>query len=141
VQLIAGAKSSRLSRIQRTKDALAPAPDGFPWWQITEACEHLIRTLPELPTDQDDPEEIDEEAEDHAWEECGRFLEHRPIPPRVRPYSELDELDPHRARYGFGVGDKVGEGDVIAHHFPVGHEAKTLDDARQMAAAFAEAVS
>jgi hypothetical protein len=47
----------------------------------------------------------------------------------------------HRARYGFGVGAKVGEGDVIAHHFPVGHEAKTLDDARQMAAAFAEAVS
>jgi hypothetical protein len=96
VQLIAGAKSSRLSRIQRTKDALAPAPDGFPWWQITDACEHLIRTLPELPTDQDDPEAIDEEAEDHAWEECGRFLEHRPIPPRVNstPYQELDELDP-----------------------------------------------
>jgi hypothetical protein len=47
----------------------------------------------------------------------------------------------HRARYGFGVGDKVTKDSVIAHHFPVGHEAKTLDDARQMAAAFAEAVS
>jgi hypothetical protein len=39
-----------------------------------------------MPVDEDDPEDIDEDAEDHAWEECGRFLEHRPIPPRVRPY-------------------------------------------------------
>lgn len=95
VQLLQGARSSRLSRIQRTKDALAPAPDGFPWWQITEACPNLIRTLPELPVDPDDPEEIDEEySEDHCYEGCSRFLEHRPIPPRVKPYSELDELDP-----------------------------------------------
>lgn len=95
IELLAGAKSSRLSRIQRTKDALSPAPDGFPWWQITEACPNLIRTLPELPVDPDDPEIIDEEySEDHAYESCSRFLEKRPIPPRVRPYSELDELDP-----------------------------------------------
>lgn len=103
VQLIAGARSSRLSRIQRTKDALSPAGDGFPWWQVTSACPELIRTLPEMPTDQDNPEEIDEEAEDHAWEECGRFLEHRPIPPRVRPYTELDELDPISRAEQLGV--------------------------------------
>lgn len=94
VELLKGAKSSRKSRIQRTKDALAPGEDGLPHWQITAACENLIRTLPELPTDEEDPEDIDEEAEDHAWEECGRFLEHRPIPPRTKAYQELDELDP-----------------------------------------------
>lgn len=94
IELLKGARSSRKSRIQRTKDALSPAADGLPWWTITSACPELIRTLPEMPTDPDDPEEIDEEAEDHAWEECGRFLEHRPIPPRINPYSELDEMDP-----------------------------------------------
>lgn len=103
IQLIAGSKSSRLSRIQRTKDALAPAADGFPWWQITEACPELIRTLPEMPVDPDDPEAIDEAAEDHAWEECGRFLEHRPIPPRAREFSELDELDPLSKAEQLGV--------------------------------------
>jgi hypothetical protein len=103
VALIAGAKSSRRSRIQRTKDALSPAPDGFPWWAVTQACPELIRTLPELPVDMDDAEAIDEDAEDHAWEECGRFLEHRPIPPRVKPYSELDELDPLSRAEQLGV--------------------------------------
>jgi hypothetical protein len=104
LQLIAGARSSRKSRIQRTKDALAPTDDdGLPWWQVTAACENLIRTLPELPVDEDDAEAIDEDAEDHAWEECGRFLEHRPIPPRARPYSELDELDPISRAEQLGV--------------------------------------
>lgn len=104
VELVAGAKSSRISRIQRTKDALSPAPDGFPWWQITEACPNLIRTLPEIPVDPDDPEEMDEEySEDHAYESCSRFLERRPIPPRVRPYSELDELDPISRAEQMGV--------------------------------------
>jgi hypothetical protein len=103
IPLIPGAKSSRLSRIQRTKDALAPALDGFPWWSISDVCEHLIRTLPEMPVDPDNAENIDEAAEDHAWEECGRFLERRPIPPRVNPYSEVDELDPISRAEQLGV--------------------------------------
>lgn len=62
----------------------------------------------------------------------------------------------HRAIAGFGVGDTVKKGDVIApsspddpyphsrpelESLPVGFTAKTLDDARRMAAAFALAVS
>lgn len=103
VQLIAGARSSRLSRIQRTKDALAPALDGFPHWQITHACPELIRSLPDMPVDPDNAEDIDELAEDHAYESCSRFLEHRPIPPRVREYSPLDELDPISRAEQLGV--------------------------------------
>jgi hypothetical protein len=70
---------------------------------MSEVCEHLIRTLPEMPVDPDNPEDIDESAEDHAWEECGRFLERRPIPPRVNPYSEVDELDPISRAEQLGV--------------------------------------
>ncbi len=63
----------------------------------------------------------------------------------------------HRALYGFGVGDVVSEGDLtatsgwtdeyLAEHseestaLPVGFKARTLDDARRMAVAFAESVS
>jgi hypothetical protein len=63
----------------------------------------------------------------------------------------------HRAIYGFGVGDIVKEGDCCAmsgftedylkkhpednKSLPIGFEAKTLDDAKKMAIAFAESVS
>ena len=63
----------------------------------------------------------------------------------------------HRAIFGFGVGDAVSEGDCcassglideyLAEHpeedlsLPVGFTAETLDDAKQMAIAFAHSVS
>lgn len=63
----------------------------------------------------------------------------------------------HRAIYGFAIGDVVEEGsacatsgwtdEYLAEHpeadesLPVGFEAKTLDDAKLMAMAFAESVS
>ena len=63
----------------------------------------------------------------------------------------------HRAMYGFAIGDIVKEGDCaassgwideyLAEHpeedlsLPVGFEAKTLDDAKRIAIAFAESVS
>ena len=63
----------------------------------------------------------------------------------------------HRAMYGFAIGDVVKEGDCAAssgwideyleNHpeadlsLPVGFEAKTLNDAKRMAIAFAESVS
>ena len=63
----------------------------------------------------------------------------------------------HRAIQGFGIGDVVEEGDCcatsgwtddyLAEHpeedasLPVGFAAKTLDDAKRMAEAFAESVS
>lgn len=62
----------------------------------------------------------------------------------------------HRAIYGFTIGDVVKEGDCtnssgwtdewLAEHpeddlsLPIGYEAKTLDDAKRMAIAFAESV-
>ncbi|PCJ24104.1 MAG: hypothetical protein COA96_10185 [SAR86 cluster bacterium] len=63
----------------------------------------------------------------------------------------------HRAIFGFGIGDIAKEGDccttsgfieeyALAHPeldktVPVGFEAKTLEDAKRMAIAFAESVS
>ena len=63
----------------------------------------------------------------------------------------------HRAIFGFGVGDTVHEGDCTAssgwteeylkdhpeedHRLPIGFKAKTLEDAKKMAVAFADSVS
>ncbi len=63
----------------------------------------------------------------------------------------------HRAIFGFGIGHKIKKGDVcassgwtpeyLAEHpeedqsLPIGFKAKTIDDAKMMAVAFAEGVS
>ena len=63
----------------------------------------------------------------------------------------------HRAIFGFTIGDEVKEGDITAtcgftdeyaiqhpdecHNLPVGFKARSLQDAKRMAIAFAEAVS
>lgn len=63
----------------------------------------------------------------------------------------------HRGMYGFGIGDKVKEGDCAASSgsldecvinddaidlsLPVGFVAKTLDDAKLMAIAYSESIS
>lgn len=63
----------------------------------------------------------------------------------------------HRALYGFGIGDVVEEGDLTASSgytdewikehpecdksLPIGFEAKTLEDCKRMAIAFADSVS
>lgn len=47
----------------------------------------------------------------------------------------------HRAISGFGVGDVVKDGDCASDSLPVGFEAKTLDDAKRMAVAFADSVA
>jgi len=46
----------------------------------------------------------------------------------------------HRAICGFKVGDVVKEGDVLEAYFSVGFKAETIEQVKQMAAAFAESV-
>jgi hypothetical protein len=90
----------RHARVQRVKQALGTGPDGFPWWQITAACPNLLRTLPELPHDADDPEDIDTDAEDHAYDAVGLFWQARPELPKSAQrakYLDLDELSREHA--------------------------------------------
>lgn len=87
-------RGARVSRPNRWLAALSVSPDGLPWWAVTTACPHLIRTLPEIPWDEDDPEVEDEESENHCYEGVGRFFEARPHHP-VLPTPDPDEhLDP-----------------------------------------------
>jgi len=99
----AGGRSARMSRPGRWMDALSTSPDGLPNWSVTAACPDLIRTVPEVPWDEDDPQVEDDDSENHAYEDVGRFFEARPHAPRQAPPDPLEKLDPiskahHEAR-------------------------------------------
>jgi hypothetical protein len=68
VPLIPGAagRGARLSRPNRWMDALLPAADGFPFWSCTTGCPDLIRTVPDVPWDEEDPDVEDDESENHC---------------------------------------------------------------------------
>lgn len=97
VLLLPGAagRGARLSRPQRWLDALQPAADGFPFWSVTTACPDLIRTVPDVPWDEDDPDVEDDDSENHCYEDVGRFFEARPhtqVRPATDPYAHLDPI-------------------------------------------------
>ncbi len=45
------------------------APDGLPYWIVSENCNNLIRTLPELVHDENKVEDVDTQSEDHAGDD------------------------------------------------------------------------
>lgn len=94
ISLIPGAagRPARISRPQRWMQALSTAPDGLPWHAITIANPDMIRTVPRVPWDGDDPEVEDEDAESHCYEDGGRFFEARPHAPKITFPDPLDHL-------------------------------------------------
>lgn len=56
--------------------------DGRPLLYFLDACEDTIRTLPTLQHDDKDPEDVDTEAEDHAYDETRYACMSRPWIPR-----------------------------------------------------------
>jgi hypothetical protein len=101
VQFLAGAggRSARMSRPNRWMDGLSTAADGLPNHTFTTACPEAIRTVPEVPWDEDDREVEDDKSENHAYEDIGRFFEARPHAPRTKPPDPFEHLDPISKRH------------------------------------------
>lgn len=62
---------SRVQRVQEFHRLLAPNkkdPQRRPGILFFEGCQHAIDTIPTLPRDPDNPEDIDTKAEDHAFD-------------------------------------------------------------------------
>lgn len=71
-----------------------PGPDWVPHLFVFETCTHLIRTLPVLQHDQDRPEDLDTDGEDHAADELRYAVMSRPYTPRpVEKVKRPDELE------------------------------------------------
>lgn len=54
---------------------------GYPSLFILDNCVNLVRTLPMLPTDKNNPEDVDTHAEDHAYDALRYGCMSRPIHP------------------------------------------------------------
>jgi catechol 2,3-dioxygenase-like lactoylglutathione lyase family enzyme len=59
-------------RVDTLDDLLAIREDGRPGMVVHDVCPHLIEQLSSLPTDDTHPEDVDTEAEDHAYD-CLRY--------------------------------------------------------------------
>jgi len=64
--LLKPASKERIGGWENLHNWLSLAPDGLPYWQITENCHNLIRTLPALVHDENKVEDVDQTGEDHA---------------------------------------------------------------------------
>jgi hypothetical protein len=62
---------------ENPKPILPPPRDGGPGIQFFSRCYHLIETLPTLPRDPLNPEDVDTDAEDHAFDSLRYALQKR----------------------------------------------------------------
>lgn len=76
----------------------------FKWTEDTEpmlvffkTCKHTIRTVPNMIYDDNDPEDIDTDLEDHAYDETRYACMSRPIVPKP-PKQEETKIQKHKKR-------------------------------------------
>jgi hypothetical protein len=62
------ARGARINRVAILHQMLSESPNGRPYMQVTENCLNVIRTIPLLPYDEHNPEDVDTNAEDHAYD-------------------------------------------------------------------------
>ena len=81
--------------------------NGLPMLYFLDCCEDSIRTIPVLQHDETDPEDVDTEAEDHAYDETRYaamsrpWIPRRPVPPtssfpKLPSQMTINELISHR---------------------------------------------
>ena len=78
---------------------LEDRPDGLPGIIIAPGCEHLISQLDTLTSDPNDPEDVNTEEEDHAYDALryglSRFKEPAVYEDQRPSYQEEEEQDSH----------------------------------------------
>lgn len=66
--LLTRGDNDRLSGKRKINNILADLPDGAPGLQVFETCPHLIEQLGTLAADKTNPEDVDTDQEDHAYD-------------------------------------------------------------------------
>ena len=68
---------SRKNGLELFKSMLAASETGEGrGFYVMENCEEFIQTVPYLPRDEDDPDDVDTDAEDHVFDECRYMVTH-----------------------------------------------------------------
>ncbi|HWS31045.1 MAG TPA: phage terminase large subunit [Clostridia bacterium] len=92
---VIAADNSRVVGWDRCRGYMQDAPDEKPWWQVTENCKNLIRTLPEMIYDATNAEDIEQKGmEDHAPESLRYALMSRPARTKVKEKQKPKPYDP-----------------------------------------------
>jgi hypothetical protein len=74
------ADSKRELKLRMLREYMLLPEDGSrPMMQIYETCVDFIRTIPSLTMDEDRPEDVDTDQEDHAYDEACQIVMARPI--------------------------------------------------------------
>ena len=68
------AKKDRIQRKGQMHERLRVKEDGEPSFYAFDTCPHFWRTMPVLPTDDLNPEDVDTDTEDHIYDEVSYFL-------------------------------------------------------------------
>lgn len=82
------------SRVNGAHEVVQRLKDGT--LKVFDNCRHFIRTVPVLPIDAANPDDVDSEAEDHVWDELRYSLvsrQRKPTPedagdPGLKPFSQ-----------------------------------------------------
>lgn len=92
--------NTRLAGKMQLHERMRFDPNGKPMMYVFNTCQDWIRTVPSLPYSVTKPEDIDSDAEDHAYDETRYFLMSRPMkvtrktPPKPKlrdPYDRGDD--------------------------------------------------
>lgn len=66
--ILTKADNDRLSGKRKLNNLLAPLPDGLPGIQVFSNCPHLIDQMGSLASNPRNPEDVDTDGEDHAYD-------------------------------------------------------------------------
>lgn len=88
------ADNDRIGGKRKVERLLANLPDGRPGLQVFRNCRAMIETLANLPSDPNNPEDADTDAEDHAYDDLRYALTNirQPAPPAKPQRSELQMI-------------------------------------------------
>lgn len=86
--------NNRLNGKMQVHHRLAFDDDGIPMIYFFSNCKNMIRTLPNLVYSQRDPEDIDTDGEDHAYDQLRYVLMRNIIGPRKHNPPKLVIYDP-----------------------------------------------
>jgi phage terminase large subunit len=94
--ILTKADNNRLSGMRKVHNILADLPDGDPGLQVFENCPRLIEQMESLACDSHNPEDVDTEQEDHAFDtlKYGLTNESKAIlpPPRVKQHNPMESV-------------------------------------------------
>lgn len=87
--------NTRLAGKMQLHERLRFRPDGKPMLYVFNTCQDWIRTVPALPYSSTKKEDIDTEAEDHAYDETRYFLMARPLKATKKTPTKPKTYDPY----------------------------------------------